>query len=159
MISIVNAKIRKNNKDHVLKEAWTRLCTLCENNFASIAKELDGIDQYKYARAYSAGLQEFIEAFTYYEYINSGRIFDWETLQNKLTFSQNASHQIGVAETDILIEQKTKTINCLVQPIEFMLGIGDLGGEIMRRCVNSLGIGNVEGCFQACTFLQSLYTG
>lgn len=140
---------------------------LCETHFASIAKELRGLDQYQYARAFSPGLQEFVEAFTYYEYINSGKILDWSDLQNRMIY-QEGHDASGDKENDkttqeesgpLVSKEERKMFKCLVQPMEFMLGLGDLGGEVMRRCVTSLGTGDVETCFQACTFLQSLYTG
>lgn len=145
----------------------SRLLALCETHFANIAKELRGLDQYQYARAFSSGLQEFVEAYTYYEYIKSGKIFDWSDLQKKMTYEENQDSS-GDKENDDLAKQEngqlvgkveTKVLKCLVQPIEFMLGLGDLSGEVMRRCITSLGTGDVETCFQACTFLQSLYSG
>lgn len=136
----------------------TRLLALITTHFANIAKELRGLDQYQYARAFSAGLQEFVEAFTYYEYINSGKIIDWSDLQNKMTYQEEEN--LATQETDQLVgEEGKKVFKCLLQPMEFMLGLADLSGEVMRRCITSLGSGDVQTCFKACTFLQSLYTG
>lgn len=139
---------------------------LCETHFANIAKELRGLDQYQYARAFSPGLQEFVEAFTYYEYINSGKILDWHDMQKKMTYEENLvpssekeSENVTKQDTDQSVGMEGKILKCLVQPMEFMLGLADLSGEIMRRCITSLGGGDVDTCFQACTFLQSLYTG
>lgn len=156
---------------------------LCDTHFANIAKELRGLDPYQYSRAFSPGLQEFVEAFTYYEYINSGKILDWLDIQKRMTYAEDddeapindkendslAKQEIDgqlvskVAEPDIACSTESKVerkmFKCLVQPMEFMLGLGDLSGEVMRRCITSLGTGDVETCFQSCTFLQSLYTG
>lgn len=57
------------------------------------------------------------------------------------------------------LEKCEDPYKCLIQPTEFLLGIGDLSGEVMRRCINSLGAGDFDTCFAACNFLQSLYTG
>lgn len=158
-----------------MKDALARLLALCNTHFANIAKELRGLDPYQYARAFSPGLQEFVEAYTYYEYIKSGNIVDWSDLQSKMTYEEK-DEAIGDKENVSLVEDESdqqgdqpvdkiekqvgsKMFKCLVQPMEFMLGLGDLGGEIMRRCITSLGTGDVETCFQACTFMQSLYTG
>ncbi|KAJ6643172.1 Translin-associated protein X [Pseudolycoriella hygida] len=163
-----------NNKnaitEQILDEAHTRLTALTQTLFANIAKELRGFDQYQYARAFSSGLQEFVEAFTYYEYIRNGQIFGWVDLQPKLTYTeveeskQNDDSEAIPEERDkapIEINVNNQPFKCLVlvQPLEFMLGLGDLSGEIMRRCVTSLGTGDFEICSQACAFLQSLYTG
>lgn len=150
-----------------MNEALVRLLALCDTHFANIAKELRGLDQYQYARAFSSGLQEFVEAFTYYEYIHSGKILNWSDLQHRMTYAEKDDpsgdkendKSSEVASEQLVSKGESEVIKCLVQPMEFMLGLGDLSGEVMRRCITSLGTGDVETCFQACNFLQSLYTG
>lgn len=163
---------RKPNHEKILDEARTRLAALCTNNFAAIAKELQNLDPYQYARAYSPGLQEFVEAWTYYDYLSRNGINDWNDLQQKLTYDvaeEQSSNMEPIAideptiETAEPAEKKqqgvVKSILCLVQPVEFMLGLADLSGEVMRKCVNSLGSGDIDACFNASNFLQSLYSG
>jgi len=157
---------KNSNNEQILNEAITRLLALCETHFENIAKELRGLDQYQYARAFSSGLQEFVEAYTYYEYIKTGNILDWSDLQMKMTYEEEKAASAdkeneNQMETDqlALAKEEKKMFKCLVQPMEFMLGLADLSGEVMRRCITSLGSGDVETCFQACTFLQSLYKG
>lgn len=177
--------------------------------FLQIARELDGLDPYQYTKAFSAGLQEFIEAYTYYKYLIGENISDWDDLQKMLYYEKSTDNvdakqddddksneensnkneveslinqssgddnaqQISVVETndddsvqainkvlDIIAinEKPLKTYKCLVQPIEFMLGIGDLSGEVMRHCINALNSGDLDECFQARKFMQFLYTG
>lgn len=163
-----NSQNRNANNEQILSEALTRLVALCQTHFANIAKELRGLDQYQYARSFSPGLQEFVEAYTYYEYINSGKIFDWCDLQKKMTYEEDQvasndkeNEDQSKQEMDQLLvgKEEKKVFKCLLQPMEFMLGLADLSGEIMRRCITSLGGGDVQTCFKACTFMQSLYTG
>lgn len=157
-----------------MSDAKGRLDNLIRHHFANIAKELRGQDHYQFSRAYSPGLQEFIEALTYYFYMSGDKWDNWYDLQARLTY-QNA---VTEGDTDdavdgdtpdianLSIEKKSPaddaaavvTDTCLVQPIEFFLGLSDLGGEIMRRCINSLGCGDVDVCMNASKFLQSLYT-
>lgn len=172
---------RKSNNEEILSNAHIRLMALCKDNFVHIAKELHNTDPYQFGRAFSAGLQEFIEAFTFYEY-QSGKAFsNWDSIQEMLTFHKlpeeyNEKKTEGGQTDDDKVEEmqeeiKQITVNdtqqssdgrpiykCLVQPMEFMLGLGDLGGEVMRQCVNSLGSGDFDTCFQACNFLRHLYT-
>lgn len=175
---------RKDTHTKILDDAKQRLMSLCENNFISIAKELDGLDPYQYTRAYSAGLQEFIEAFTFYEYIRGENISDWEILQKHLTYDiqlnvddndnnndgADADNNTKIDEntTDDMkekreevekINKETKTIKCLIQPNEYMLGIADMTGEVMRRGINSLGTGNLNVCFESSQFMNQLYSG
>lgn len=155
---------RKTTNQKTLDEANGRLTNLCTVNFAAIAKELAGLDPYQYARAYSAGLQEFVEAYTFYDYLaGSERIMDWNVLQEKLTFSvregDSGGKEIDRNDGAIVDADKVTKITCLVQPMEFMLGLSDLGGEIMRKCINSLGSGDIQGCYDTCGFLQKMFSG
>lgn len=144
--------MRKPNAAKILSDALSRLTNLCAQSFANIANELQNCDAYQYGRAYSAGIQEFIEAFTYYDYMCNENIMNWTDLQQKLTYKKQS-------EDDAEGEDAEKQIICLVQPIEFMLGLADLSGEIMRKCINALGSGDIDTCRTACSFVQHLYSG
>lgn len=156
------ADLRTSSSPKILSEAFSRLNNLCSNSFLNIAKELNGYDPYQYARAYSAGLQEFIEAFTYYDYLANDNIMDWNDLQQKLMYTvesdADANSDASAAAADRPTDDKKELI-CLVQPIEFMLGLADLSGEIMRKCINALGTGDIDTCYAACNFIQHLYSG
>ncbi|XP_055379049.1 translin-associated protein X [Condylostylus longicornis] len=160
--------IKKGNSDKVLAEAKHRLQNLFANQFYLIAKELHKMDAYQYSRAYSAGLQEFIEAFSFYEYLNKSNLSSWEIIQNHLKFDINVDVEnienkiesenmknIELANT----ETKNTIVSCLVQPTEYILGLADVSGELMRRCINSLGVGDIEVCFECCRVLQIFFTG
>lgn len=154
--------LRNPNSTKTLSDALVRLNSLCTNSFASIAKELEGRDPYQYARAFSAGLQEFVEAFTYYDYLCNDSIMDWTDIQKKLTYALELedSSEATATETDnCSAPAATKELTCLVQPVEFMLGLADLSGEVMRKCINSLGSGDIDTCRKACNFIQHLYSG
>lgn len=172
--------MRNPNAKKTLTDAYNRLNNLCTNSFASIARELDGRDAYQYGRAYSAGIQEFIEAYTYYEYLFKNECsMKWVDLEEKLTYAvklEDESQQEAVKDAEPVVGadepaaaaapvvasadcSTTKEIKCLVQPMEFMLGLADLSGEIMRKCINALGSGDVDTCRKACQFLQHLYSG
>ena len=164
--------MRNPNAKKTLTDAYNRLNNLCSNSFASIAKELDGRDAYQYGRAYSAGIQEFVEAYTYYEYLlNDECKMKWADLEEKLTYTlklEDDNKQMEVVTDEqpaasdapaVDVPAATKEIKCLVQPIEFMLGLTDLSGEIMRKCINALGSGDVNTCRKACQFIQHLYSG
>ncbi|KAL1436780.1 hypothetical protein MTO96_049324 [Rhipicephalus appendiculatus] len=44
-------------------------------------------------------------------------------------------------------------------PLDYMLGIADLTGELMRKCINAVGQGDLEEPFVLCRFLRDMYTG
>uniref|UniRef100_A0A336MZZ8 CSON009472 protein n=1 Tax=Culicoides sonorensis TaxID=179676 RepID=A0A336MZZ8_CULSO len=133
----------KNNKEKVLEESETRLKKLADTNFKKIAEELKGKDQYQFLRAFTFGLQEYIEAFTFYDYIKGNNMSSWDVIQNNLVY----------------VDEDQQEIKCLVPKFEHILGLGDLTGEVMRRCINSLGSGDIEECFNACNFLKEINTG
>lgn len=76
----------------MLKEAEQRLEELRVRNFAAIAEELEDEDPYLFLRAYSPGLQEYVEAHSYYRYLKDGRLMSLGDFQKKLSFT---SQKVG----------------------------------------------------------------
>lgn len=134
----------KNNKEKVLEEAKQRLDKLAETNFKAIANELKGLDQYQFLRAFTFGLQEYIEAYSFYDYIKGNALSHWNDIQKNLIFKD---------------EETEEEVKCMVPPLEHILGLGDLTGEVMRRSINALGSGDIEACDDARKFLQQILTG
>lgn len=168
---------RKNNRFKVLEEAEQRLSKVIEVNFKSIALELAGQDPYQYRCAYSPGLQEFIEAYSFMEYYKggadeiSGTMSDWMFLQQKMqydrgdklnTVKDNTQKSMeNPTDPDVENDVKTEPQKCefIIDPTEYILGIADLTGELMRRCINSLGSGETDVCLETNKVLQQLYSG
>ncbi len=44
-----------------------------------------------------------------------------------------------------------------IPPIEYMLGVADLTGEMMRLAISSVGKGNLDTPFELCKFLRIVY--
>ncbi|XP_030564237.1 translin-associated protein X [Drosophila novamexicana] len=162
---------RKENKAKVLEEAQQRLTKLIEVNFRAIALELRDQDVYQFRAAYSPGLQEFIEAYTYMEYLcnednaeHSKPVSDWSALQSVMQYEIEANKEpvkeesmpISGDQTEVKAIQK---FQFFVDPTEYILGVSDLTGELMRRCINSLGSGDTDTCMETCKALQQFYTG
>ncbi|XP_064555286.1 translin-associated protein X [Drosophila montana] len=163
---------RKENKAKVLEEAQQRLTKLIEVNFRAIALELRDQDVYQFRAAYSPGLQEFIEAYTYMEYLcnednaeHSKPVSDWSALQSVMQYEIEANKEEPVKEEDIPISgdqmeaRAIQKFQFFVDPTEYILGVSDLTGELMRRCINSLGSGDTDTCMETCKALQQFYTG
>ncbi|KAB0805165.1 hypothetical protein PPYR_02135 [Photinus pyralis] len=142
-------------KEQIYKETDLRLNQLTEKNFKQVAQELHGQDHYLYIRAYTAGLQEFIEALLYYQFLRYGNIEHWRNLDTKLSYLVPNDMTENTTETEV---PKTE-LNVTIPPIDFFLGLGDFTGELMRRCINSLGSGNIEDCFRICNYVKDIYTG
>lgn len=82
-------------------------------------------------------MQEFIEASGLLFYIRNGTLISLDELQKKLIFSNELQIQIPVTE--------------------YLLGIADLTGELMRMCINSVGRGHIDTCFHAGEFLRKTH--
>ncbi|KAH8295252.1 hypothetical protein KR018_009117 [Drosophila ironensis] len=158
---------RKQNKEKVLEEARQRLSKLLSVNFRAVALELRDQDVYQFRAAYSPGLQEFIEAYTYMEYLcnedapvgEKAHISDWQALQAVMQYvEEKEPAQDEVSDVPPAEEVPVK-FQFFVDPTEYILGLADLTGELMRRCINSLGSGDTDTCLETCNTLQHFYTG
>lgn len=125
---------------------------LIEKSFKAIALELDGLDAYLYLRAYTSGLQEFVEALTFCSYLKTGNIQKFEEI--------NKMFQYNIEETpDEENTTTSKTISLLFPYTEFILGLADFTGELMRKCINNLGDGNIDDCFKICNYVKYILVG
>lgn len=177
----------QDNKRKILEEAKERLQALINSNFKAVAKELRDLDPYQYKWAFSPGLQEFIEAYTYMEYMDTeggSSLSDWNALQKKMVYEEPAENpqtrkcqdksagetgslesqdddqmEMKIANVEKITEIPQKKFAFNVNPTEYILGLADLTGELMRRCVNSLGCGETQTCMEICKVLQGLHTG
>lgn len=128
-----------------MEEAEQRIDKLTKINFEVIARELKGLEIYQYIRAVSAGIQEFIEAYTFHEYLKGQELSDWSQVEERFHFKGSDESPEEIATFKLI-------------PSEFILGLADLTGEVMRNCINSLGSGDTDSCFRGCKFLQSIYS-
>jgi len=187
LIFLLQRVIGSDNPDQILKEAEHKIQELNSTHFLEIAKELDGQDPYQFLRAYTNGLQEYIEAVTFYYYLKENKLVNCEKVTHPLVFTVNDSIQpivdlakdqgeksnksptstlqISTEDTvetgKTLIEyktdsekkeqpvivnsdQQTRQISVHVPQSEYMLGVADFTGELMRMAINSVGVGDLE---------------
>ncbi|XP_046629004.1 translin-associated protein X [Neodiprion virginianus] len=160
IIFLLHTFDKESKRDAVLGEAKTRLDVLAKTLFKSIAQELDGQNPFQYLRAYTAGIQEYIEAVTFYQYLESNKLDDWKDLERSLIYVVPC--EIKSTPWDRALEPAAYTsreIRTMLTPHEYILGIADLTGELMRKCISNLGSGDIASCFQTCNFVRSIYIG
>lgn len=97
-----------------------------------------------YLRAYTNGIQEFIEAILFYNYIKQDRILNYEEVKDLFEYND---------------EDDGKSINLLCPCCEYVLGLADFTGELMRKCINNLSSGKIEECFKFCNYVKDILTG
>lgn len=175
-------------KDKIISEAEEKLRSDILPRLKSIAQELKGLDPQLHRIAYAPGLEEFIEALTYLEYLKSGQLISPEEIKCKyLTFEEdppkqekcqdsevtedddeNVSGSAEIEKKDIDKEEKESTTRESAQvetfqfpldPLDFVLGVADLTGELMRLGINSIGSGDHDQPFDLLPFMRALYCG
>ncbi|KAK9306033.1 hypothetical protein QLX08_003104 [Tetragonisca angustula] len=144
IIFLLHTIDKKSKQESVLCEANLRLQKVAQHQFKAIAFELKNQDPYLYLKGYRNGLEEYIEAVTFYQYLKCGNMENWLELEKTLTYT---------------FPEKSKTIQILITPFEYILGIADLTGELMRQCINNLALGDRASCYQTCNFVRNIYKG
>lgn len=151
IIFLLHTIDKESKRNAVLDAAKARLESVAQKLFRNIANELDGQDAYQFHRAYRAGLEEYVEALTFHEYLQNGGMQNWTTLERALTYRTSSS------PVDSSEQSTSKTTQVMVTPTDYILGIADLTGELMRKCINNLAIGDVSSCYQTCNFVRKIY--
>ncbi|GAB1862456.1 Translin-associated protein X [Camponotus japonicus] len=147
IIFLLHTIDKESKRNVVLDAAKSRLDNMARTLFKDIANELNGQDAYQFHRAYRAGLEEYVEALTFHEYLQNGEMQDCTKLESALTY-----HTTPTDSTEQSITRKV-----MVTPTDYILGIADLTGELMRKCINNLAIGDISSCYQTCNFVRKIY--
>ncbi|KAK9496769.1 hypothetical protein O3M35_010572 [Rhynocoris fuscipes] len=126
-------------------------------HFTNITLELENEDPYQYLRAFSPGLQEFIEAITLYSFIvKNGILFTWEDVKDELNVQVDIRRDNPDGPPEII---GTRRVQGPVPLTEYVLGVEDLTGELMRLAIGQLGAGKFSAALKTTTFVKYLYTG
>uniref|UniRef100_A0A8C5MLZ0 SprT-like N-terminal domain n=1 Tax=Leptobrachium leishanense TaxID=445787 RepID=A0A8C5MLZ0_9ANUR len=155
------------NKDGVLKEADSKL-DLVRQKIKQIAEELVGEDLYQYHRAFTPGLQEYVEAVTFQHFIKTKTLLCLEDINKQLIFEETkkdveSNPNDSVADPLTTVSEKTQfeqsTLSVQVTPVDYLLGVADLTGELMRLCIGSVGNGDIDTPFELSQFLREIFDG
>ncbi|XP_074103655.1 translin associated factor X [Cotesia typhae] len=164
IIFLLHTIDKESKTDGILSEAKLRLDNLAKTLFKNIAHELNNQDPYQYLRAYTAGLQEYIEAMTFYNYLKDDSLLDWTEVDKNLTYAdQTAAAAAAEAaeknKNDDLDDDSPSEYRTLMTPNEYILGVADLTGELMRKCINNLAFGDIASCYKTCNLVKEIYKG
>lgn len=186
LIFLLQRVAGSDDRETLLSEAAIKIKELNASKFFELAQELDGQDPFQFVRAFSPGLQEYIEGVTFYHYLTMEKLIGIDKIQPDLTFtitvpqtietsSQNILNTkiidltkdklktlpqenltpeeklISSSKKDSVLEElqasfgnETRKIFVPIPPIEYMLGVADFTGELMRMAINSVGAGDLE---------------
>lgn len=133
---VIFGLLRKNlSKEKKINDAEGQVCKIM-TLFEKIDKELKGEDQYRFTKAYKNGVQEFTEAISLLYFMKTG---------NLISYSDFLELYIKDLE-DILITH-----------FDYMLGIADLTGELMRMSINAVANGEKDELLKGCEMLKLIY--
>lgn len=112
--------------------------------------ELRGMPSELYRRAISPGLQEYTEALALMHFLENGSLasrgtcnaFIWSCLEAQKAAEQSDGTDIDREGLSLCVE-------------DYVLGVADLSGELMRLAINSAGQGNSEATFRICAFVRT----
>ncbi|XP_026165934.1 translin-associated protein X [Mastacembelus armatus] len=142
--------------EQVLNEADVKLDGV-RQKIGQIAEELRGEDIYQFHRAFTPGIQEYVEAVSFLHYIRHRSLISLEQINARLVFMRNGKMEAqGSAEAVPLAAQ---VLTFQVTPSDYLLGVADLTGELMRMCISSVGNGDIDTPFQLSQFLRQIHDG
>nr|XP_043612969.1 translin-associated protein X [Erigeron canadensis] len=133
-------RISKNNKEEVLEKAEKDLSAVKDQYIARLVNELQGSDYWKLRRAYSPGIQEYIEAATLCKFCTTGALLNLEEI-----------NAILLPLSDPSLEPFQINI------LDYILGLADLTGELMRLAIGRISDGELAYAEKICRFVREIY--
>ncbi|XP_028844508.1 translin-associated protein X [Denticeps clupeoides] len=142
------------NMEDVLAEADVKLDCV-QQKIGQIAEELKGEDLFQFHKAFTAGIQEYVEAASFQHFIRHRTLISLEEINARLVFIRDCE-----ADTkDDTGRQASPVLTFQVTPTDYLLGVADLTGELMRMCISSVGNGDMDTPFQLGSFLREIHDG
>ncbi|XP_069091054.1 translin-associated protein X [Pleurodeles waltl] len=196
-IFLLHRVISTTNKEELLAESESKLNGV-RHKIKQVAQELMGEDMYQYHRAFTPGLQEYVEAVTFQHFIKTQSLISIEDINKELVFaakeeeldskngktiaiivpsefpekSTSESLERPVFESSLCSSSLNKLTSELsdtqlppsvwslqVTPVDYLLGVADLTGELMRLCIGSVGNGDIDTPFELSQFLREIHDG
>ncbi|XP_032396362.1 translin-associated protein X isoform X1 [Etheostoma spectabile] len=144
------------NAEDILNEADVKLDAV-RQKIGQIAEELRGEDIFQFHRAFTAGIQEYVEAVSFLHYIRHRNLISLEEINASLVFMRTEKVEPkGSAEA---LQPGGQVLTFQVTPSDYLLGVADLTGELMRMCISSVGNGDIDTPFQLSQFLRQIHDG
>ncbi|CAK1550910.1 unnamed protein product [Leptosia nina] len=142
IIFLLHSAITKTSAEKSIHEAKERLQKLIQGPLKGIGLELENSPAHLHSRAVTPGFQEFIEARMFCSFMENKLLITWPEVQKELEY-----------------KEEDRTVITMVPQLDYMLGLADLTGELMRKAINSISSGDSEECFDSCQAVRDLYTG
>ncbi|XP_051508359.1 translin-associated protein X [Myxocyprinus asiaticus] len=141
--------------EEILNEADVKLDGV-RQKIGQIAEELRGEDLHQFHRAFTPGIQEYVEAVSFHHFIKHRTLISLEEINARLVFMRDEQKTKGDSE---VMWTGPCVLTFQVTPTDYLLGVADLTGELMRMCITSVGNGDMDTPFQLSTFLREIHDG
>ncbi|KAI8937801.1 hypothetical protein NX059_005498 [Plenodomus lindquistii] len=105
-----------------VRESNVQYWETIQKQYTSITADLQGLNSYRYSHNITGGNQEFMEALSFEHYLETQSLITYEEAKSRI-----ASLCGGNAETTVSLT-----------PEDYILGICDMTGELMRFSVTSM---------------------
>ncbi|KAL0983656.1 hypothetical protein UPYG_G00130860 [Umbra pygmaea] len=142
--------------EEVLTEAEVKLDGV-RQKIGLISEELRGEDLYQFHRAFTPGIQEYVEAVSFHHFIRQRTLISLEEINAKLVFMKDCDAEVTLDDQQPIGPPQVLTFQ--VTPTDYLLGVADLTGELMRMCISSVGNGDIDTPFQVSMFLRQIHDG
>jgi hypothetical protein len=93
---------------------------IIETQYKSISADLQGLNAYRYSHNITGGNQEFMEALSFHHYIETQSVIGFDEAQAKIASMSGEGGAVSLT------------------PDDYILGICDMTGELMRFSVTSM---------------------
>ena len=140
-----NAEENKNKG--ILLEAQQKLDSLRSSLIRKITEEIQFEDVGKFHKSYSNGIQEYLEAVMFLYYKKNGRLVSFAQVQKDLIYSNDEPDSSD--RNDALLKFPLSVR-------DYVLGLADLTGELMRQAVTVVSNGNTTLPFLILHFLHDV---
>lgn len=130
-------RISNQSEDEIQQQASESLRSVREN-IVRVASELGPEPYYRYQRAFSPGLQEYIEAASFEHYLLTRQLITRDQLlADVLDLVPAEVRRWALLTTGDSTDraQNKADVNFFFSVRDYLLGIADLTGELMRVCV------------------------
>ncbi|KAH7516138.1 hypothetical protein FEM48_Zijuj10G0103300 [Ziziphus jujuba var. spinosa] len=168
-------RISKDNREEVLEKAEKDLAAVTDQYISRLVKELQGSDFWKLRRAYSPGVQEYVEAATFYKFCRTGTLLHLEEINSTLLpLSDPSLEPLQINVLDYLLgNQKNRVLRFkrMIAVVHARISksaftdinipgsclLADLTGELMRLAIGRISDGELEYAEKICKFVRDIY--
>ncbi|KAL7890509.1 hypothetical protein AOLI_G00027670 [Acnodon oligacanthus] len=144
------------NVEEVLNEADAKLDGV-RQKIGQVAEELRGEDLHQFHKAFTSGVQEYVEAVSFHHFIRHRTLISLEEINARLVFVKEEKMETKVSAEGSFPGACVLTFQ--VTPTDYLLGVADLTGELMRMCISSVGNGDMDTPFELSSFLRDIHDG